>query len=170
MDYLKKIFEKQRFDQQDIPEGHETRFLGKLNSELPGMNKSKRWVVPALSYAAAATIGVILFLSITNTPIQEQSKENIILLSETEETIEAEVYLQNQVETRMETIQQLDKKRKHTAKIMDDIHDFDNSLNRLASDLKEAPGDQRIVDAVLNTYIMKIEALDNIVNILQKIS
>ncbi len=170
MDNLKSIFERAKFGLKDIPSGHETRFLDKLDNELPKISKSKKFILPILGYAVAASIGIVLFLSIVKTTNNSQLGESIILISETAETVEAEVYLQNQVVTRMETIHQLDKRKKHTADIIDDILEFDNSLSRLKSDLKEAPGDQRIVDAVLNTYIMKIEALDNIVNILKNIS
>lgn len=171
MDNLKSIFKNQHdLHLNVLPAGHEERFLSKLEKELPGSGKTKKWLLPVLGYAVAASIGIVLFLSITEVNTSMNSSETIILVSETAENIEAEVYLQAQVENRIEAIQQLDKKKVHTAELMNDIHEFDNSLNRLQSDLKQAPGDQRIVDAVLNTYIMKIEALDDIVYILQKLS
>lgn len=170
MDNLKSIFKNKILNQEEVPSGHETRFMEKLDEEFPTDSKIKKWIMPAISYAIAASIGIVLFLSILDNDKSIQNETPIILVSENAENIEAEVYLQNQVESRMETIQELDKKGKHTAELIIDIVEFDNSLNRLRTDLNEAPGDQRIVEAVLNTYIMKIEALDNIVYILQKIS
>lgn len=170
MDNLKRIFKNEYLNQEDVPSGHEVRFLEKLEKELPGNSKLKRWVLPAISYAVAASVGIVFFLSIIGNNNDTQLASPIILHSENAESIEAEVYLQKQVESRMETIQELDKKGKHTAELIGDIVEFDNSLNRLSTDLHEAPGDRRIVEAVINTYIKKIEALDNIVYKLQKIS
>jgi hypothetical protein len=95
----------------------------------------------------------------------QDAKSELILLLEDEEYAESERYFQQQVEEKIATLKVLEPDI--SSKLMD-IMEFDESLNNLKKDLEETPGDERVVEAVINTYMLKLEALDNMVLILKK--
>ena len=144
------------------PSGHKERFEQRLNEHF-GKSRSIRWHLPAYAASIIILVSTLTILLLNNKTVDSQ----LILSLENEEFIESEVYFQNLVAQKIATIENLDSANKS---IIDDIHEFDESLMNLKNDLIEAPGDERIVAAVLNTYMLKIEALDNLVTILKKIS
>ena len=150
----------------DLPEGHQQRFEKKLYSR---MNvKNSRMVI---FYAIAASILLFFCLNITQLlNIKSAPTPNLILSHESEETIETEQYLQSEISNRISQLNSMKLKKEQVKIINNDIRDIDQSLNNLKEDLKEAPGDQRIVNAVINTYIIKLETLDNIMHLIKKYS
>jgi septal ring factor EnvC (AmiA/AmiB activator) len=150
----------------ELPEGHYNRFESKLQKQLDNENMV-RW--PIYSIAIAASIVLLICLSIVKFSTKE-SKPELILAKENSEVVETEQYFQAEISQRITLIKSLEAKSNKRKKFESDIKELDESLNSLRNDLQEAPGDQRVVDAILNTYILKIETLDNIVSILQKYS
>jgi hypothetical protein len=144
------------------PSGHEKRFSEKLDKHFRSSPKIDWWIT-----AYAASIALILGLALFYIDKTPTSDTSLILALENQEYLESEIYFQNLVASKIATLKSLDKNAKTH---LSDIKEFDKSLANLKEDLKEAPGDERIVEAVLTTYMLKIEALDNIEKILKNIS
>lgn len=162
MDWFEKqILEKQR-SLQEPPKGHLSRFESRLDDNF-GKTKHLRWQIPAYAASVVLLISILAFLF---RPQNEQS-ETLILAGVSTEYTESELFFQQEINERMKAIESFNS---NNSSYIKDIEGFDRSLQNLKSDLKEAPGDPRVVDAVMQTYMLKIEALDNIVDILKKTS
>lgn len=165
MDLLQQNIKKMNIP-AELPTGHQLRFESKLQSQLHSHRKSPTIY---LLYAIAASILLLICLNIFIFSDFNSSPE-LILVQENAEIIETEQYLQNEILQRLAVIEDLKIEPEKSGNFKNDIKEIDESLDKLKDDLEQAPGDQRIVDAILNTYILKIETLDNIMNILQKYS
>lgn len=151
----------------ELPDNHQERFESKLESYYGSTNKNYLFIFSLTVSVAVITILIVLFF---NNPVTINNKTNdIILTSESYELKETEQYFRSQIKFRLNQINSL-KINKEQKTIINDLKDLDNALLKLKSDYKKTPGDERIVNAVLNTYLIKIEALDNIMNILKKYS
>lgn len=142
--------------------GHRDRFVNKLKKR----KSKKRWLSSQVALYAASvailfTIGLFHFNSDVN------NDPHALLIIEAQEFIESELYYQQLIKNKLEAIKELD--AEHEA-ILSGIAEFDESLQNLKNDLSQAPGDTRVVEAVLNTYMLKNEALDLIVNKLKNVS
>ncbi len=161
MDELKNIFINNP-QQYELPEGHMTRFGNLLDKKL----HSKVFLLHLSTGIAAASI--ILFSLIYFIVDPKVKSNDLILGSANEETIESEYYLRNEIANKMSIIHSFKVNKKTNSSLFNDIDDLDESLIKLRDDLKESPNDQRIINAVINTYRIKLEALDTILNILNK--
>jgi hypothetical protein len=150
----------------ELPEGHLMRFEDRLHNQLHATKKIYKFYV---LYAVAASILLFICLNIFVFP-KIHSNSELILAKESAEIVETEQYFQSEISQRMAVIKNLELKSTTPGDFKPDIVELDESLDKLKNDLKETPGDQRVVDAILNTYLLKIETLDNIVTILQKYS
>ena len=146
----------------DPQKGHRARFEDKLEK---AFSKQRNIKIYRQLFAYAATI--VVLVSVLSVLYFNNTDSNLLLASENEEYLESELYFQKQLTDLLHLIDNIDADNKD---YLTDIKEFNNSLEKLKSDLKEAPGDQRVVDAVLTTYMLKIEALDNLMNILKKTS
>lgn len=165
MDKLKGMFENQRLDAPTIAEGHEHRFKQKLAKALPERYKRKL-ALTITAYGAAASVGLFLFLSVLKT--EHTIKHHATVPSHQSEIVETEMYYEGLINERIRKIEQLNPHAEQISEILKDLSEFDNSLVNMKKDLEQAPGDERIIGAVMNTYRMKLEVLDNIVEIFQK--
>ncbi|MBN1117803.1 MAG: hypothetical protein JXA77_11395 [Bacteroidales bacterium] len=163
MDLLRNKFSNSI--QEDLPEGHFSRFEAKLNSKLHSSSEKKTLYISI--YAIAAVFIAALLLSFLYQKPDTKTINVLILAQESSELIETEKYFQYQIQEKLNQIDALVDKIEQK-KIKKDLLGFDSELDNLKEDYKQAPGDQRVVNAVINTYMMKIEAIDNIINIVHK--
>jgi hypothetical protein len=163
MDVLKDLF--RILEPEDIPDGHLERFERKLESQLHQSVFNR--IFFRYGYIAAIIILVII-LSVAM-PKANSNRFKLsasILTLEDSEMVETEQYFQKEIIQRMLRIEDLSNDK--DCSILKDLEEFDISLKKLRSDYKQTPGDTRIVNAVLTTYMLKIEAMDKIMSILQK--
>jgi hypothetical protein len=166
MDALKEHIQM-NYTLSDLPKGHQERFEVKLKQNFPNQTSFNFSI---LLYAAAVIIFLFSILIVLQNNNNNKFRSNLILVNENAEVIESEKYLQNQIAIRLSEIDSIKLVGEDSYNIKNEIKELDESLEILKNDLKQTPGDQRIVDAVINTYMLKIETLDNIVNILHKYS
>lgn len=150
----------------ELPKGHRRRFKSKLSKDFPARYNNSRQLI-IYSSVAAILIGIVFSLILLKSNTKE-IKTGLILVDESAEAIETERYFQNEIANRISIIGSINIHGQKTFDIKTDLQDLDESLKNLKKDLEQTPGDQRIVEAVFNTYILKIETLDNIVDILHK--
>lgn len=163
MDDLKRLLESTE-SAVELSSGHAKRFEDKLRLQFP-----KKILIPKkIAYLSiAASIAVILSLFTIIKVVNQDKPTNLIFAQEEMELIETEVYLQNTINQKLAEINSL-KDVIDKTNILKDISEVDETLKVLRDDYKEAPGDSRVINAVIITYMRKIEALDNIKIILQK--
>lgn len=160
-DVLKNRF-NESYQDKNLPEDHLERFSDKLDNHFHKPVFTRKVI---LTYAAAIAV-IVVILSITMNNKDSKSFTTTILSMEDVEMIETEQYFQSEIDKRIAVIKKMEDSQK--INMLEDIKEFDSSLKKLMLDYRLTPGDDRIVNAVLTTYLMKIEALDKIMNILQK--
>jgi hypothetical protein len=160
-DVLRDKFNK-GYRGENPPEGHLERFTDMLDNQLYKPVFSNKVL---LAYAAAVAV-IVVILSIALNNDESKTFTTTILSMEDIEMIETEQYFQSEIDKRIAVIKKMEEDNK--SNMLNDIKEFDSSLKKLLVDYQQTPGDDRIVNAVLTTYLMKIEALDKIMNILQK--
>ncbi len=162
MDDLKHLLE--HTESVELPSGHLNRFEKKMGFSV----HNSRFTSQNLIYlSVAASIAVIFSLFAILGTDEQEKPTNLIFAQEEQELIETEVYLQYTINQKLDEIYAL-KIKSDKKTILKDISEMDETLKALEKDYNEIPGDSRIINAVIITYMKKIEALDNIKFILQK--
>jgi glyceraldehyde-3-phosphate dehydrogenase/erythrose-4-phosphate dehydrogenase len=72
---------------------------------------------------------------------------------------EAELYYQSRIQERMEV---LEVNKLVDEQVMSDLKEIDQSFKSIHKDLKRNPGDERLIQAVIQVYQMKLEMIDNL--------
>ncbi len=156
MNNFEKYLQQTQSSLEEPPAGHLDRFEKKLNSRLSGKTV-------LLFYRIGYTAAILVLIGVLALRLNSQNHETeLILASQGEEMVESEIYLQQLANEKISQIKASGVNSKEFSKV---IKEFDESLLNLKKDLLEAPGDKRVVEAVFNTYMLKIETLDNILTI-----
>ncbi len=144
------------------PVGHHKRFEEKLYSYNNVFYRRRRKLFLSSAASVAILIGLSFLLLLRDSPVDNK----LILANETEEYFESELYFQAIIEKRIATIEQLDKKNDYSNELIE----LNDNFQDLKEDLNNTPGDQRVINAVLSSYMLKIETLDKIVTVLKRTS
>ncbi|MGD2034768.1 MAG: hypothetical protein PVF73_06920 [Bacteroidales bacterium] len=152
----KFIQDKRNTFEEDLPEGHLDRFIKKLesSSDARWRHTLNRALVVAASVVVLITIGFVALLTSDNF-----SAGKYLLANVTPELFEAETYFQTEINQRMEILSGQDRLDKT---LMDDLNEIDESFRTIKKDLDENPGDERLISAILRTYQVKLDLLNEI--------
>ena len=144
--------------EEELPKGHFQRFENRrgTSSESSWSIKLNRYLVVAASVVVILTIGFVALLTRGNLSSSEYLLSNI-----TPELYETEAYYQTEINQKMETLSEREKIDKS---IFIDLMEMDESFETIKKDIEENPGDERLISAILNTYQMKMDLLDEILN------
>jgi hypothetical protein len=139
------------------PEGHELRFLRKLEDSRP------RRVNFRHALQIAASIAIILASAIV--VIQRDrsgSKMAEIALPGTFE--EANDFYASQVDQRVEEISSFHFESAEEKNILlEELQDLDARHKQLVADLEANPDDERVINAMIRHYQLKLEVMDQII-------
>lgn len=138
--------------------GHKKRFLIKLDSKFHQNNKLQR-LIPIIAGVAVLS-GLLLVAYFQFYTIDYVPTNKLILANTTEEFVEAEYYYQGEIEKKLMKIDSLAVGTMVSDDLYSELQEIDKTMESLKCDLIKNPGDQRIIDAVLNIYILKIETID----------
>jgi hypothetical protein len=150
---------------EEEPEaGHEERFKNKL--PMPGVEKSTG------VYMKVAGLLVIVGLSIVFTTIIYNnllSNENILANFDSKpEFIEAESYFRMKINEKLHEIEKIPVHESEKTKLLMEFRSLDESYYILMNDFKANPHDDRIINALNQHYQYKLEALDRVLNKINK--
>jgi hypothetical protein len=145
------------FDDRDLPEGHLNRFMKKLDSSLHKSRKVLRFQLYAIAASIIAIIGLTVVLFIKMNRFYENPP---LLAGISDELEETELFYQNQIQASMK---ELKKNNSIDKEVISDFKKMDKSFRLIRKDLKENPGDERIVNSVIKIYQIKLELLNNLV-------
>jgi len=147
---------KEAIAEQELPGGHKERFRKKLRS-MPVV--STRMVL-LQRVAIAASIAAFLVLSVYLTlNLDNMKTHGNFLYHASSDLYETEQYLSGEIEEKLDEIAhlpRLDWNIKH------DLREIDMSFREIKKDMKENPNDLRLINAVIETYRIKISVLDEI--------
>jgi len=165
---LDKIIKENRqsFDVFEPGEGHFDRFEEKLLE----FNKSKKtFTIGYMLKAAVITIMVVLSGLWVYDNINVRSNKGIALSQVSKEYGEVELYYTQQVNQRYEEINQLqfiDSTQK--SMLMKELSEMDSIYENLKKDLTTNPNDQRVINAMIQHYQLKVEVMNHILSQLQQ--
>ncbi len=152
-----------RFETDQPPSGHFERFGEKLG------RKSGRSVRIRHMLQVAASVAVILasaFVIIT----RDRSGSKVADQQIPEVVMEADLYYAERLHAKYEQIREFSfEQPEEKALLLDELEDLDAHHQQLMSDLKANPDDERVLNALIRHYQMKLEVMDQIINQLQQL-
>jgi len=139
------------------PEGHLERFRSRLHSEMP--IQKKLWNLQR--YLTAASIALFIAgTAIILTNLNHWSVQTPTFAKNSSDLNETEIYLKNGIERRIQLLTDIGRVDRD---VISELNSDDRSFLKMRRDLRRNPGDVRLTCAVLETYQLKIEVLDNII-------
>ncbi|WP_223274136.1 hypothetical protein [Subsaximicrobium wynnwilliamsii] len=163
-DNIKDLFKRLEggFDVESPNEGHQQRFLDKLNEVskvqvLPSSSTFNFWK-PLLAIAASLLIGLAIFTTLDKEPAIDGLASVSPELSETQDFFNAAI---------SQELNNLNSKRTpETEALINDalkqISLLETDYNKLKMDLKESGNDKRVVYAMISNFQNRIELLQNV--------
>ena len=166
MSDLEKYFEKNRleFDSDEPVPGHLERFNQRLSKQ-----KSFRTFNIRHALQVAASIAIIVasgFFIID----KSRSGDKVAANEVPSEVVEAEDFYIRQVSERYREIESFYfESDQDKAVLLDELKDLDIYQQKLVSDLEANPSDERVINAMIRHYQLKLEIMDQIISQLNQI-
>jgi len=142
--------------ESDLPGGHLKRFEKKLNSTF--VIGSRLWMYQRIAIAASVAAFIVLS-TIVAINLGELKTQKTVLYSISSELYETELYLAGEIEEKMEI---LTASNSFDKAILDDIREIDKSFDEVKKELFRNPYDDRLISAVIETYRVKLDLLDEV--------
>lgn len=173
---IEKIIRKNKtaFDNEEPGDGHFDRFEEKLklrfNQKKQQTMKTKKFEYKTfLRIAAIALVLIVAGMMVfekTQTTGTEHQQAAISLKDVSPEYEEVEMYYQQTVDKKLNELQniQCNKTDMASEDIIQELSDIDTMYNSLQQELMQNKNDERIINAMINCYQMKVEVLDQIIN------
>jgi hypothetical protein len=158
IDLEKHIKEQRLLLDVDAPaEGHEDRFRIMLEQR-PARRVNFRHVLQvAASIAVILTSAVVLIRS-------NRSGDKIAEYEIPASVMEADQYYSTQVDNRVDQIKQFDfNDADEKMVLLEELEELDIYQQLLMNDLESNPGDERVINALIKHYQVKLEVMDQII-------
>ena len=162
MDKLEKIIinNRNRFDTLEPDDEHLERLEARLNT----FNKNHNYSFAYFLRAASVTILIALSSVFIYNNLTSGNKKTLSNISP--EYRDVETYYTTQVNNKINQINQINhydtEKQKELFK--EEFTNLDSLYINLQKELKTNPNDERVINAVIHHYQMKIDILNNILN------
>ncbi|HUW06306.1 MAG TPA: hypothetical protein VMW01_08585 [Williamwhitmania sp.] len=166
MDSIDNFFNQNRhlLDDADPPEGHEKRFHEKMGLMLaPRRRYLNIWVNAAASVAILISLGLWM-ASVAQNPTVKQ------FLSQTNpELQEMNTYYQGEVFSKIQVFEANKKMDPGIGKeVHSEIKEIEQSRQSLLENYLSNPGNERILNEIVNSYRLQIEVLNQAINLLHQ--
>ena len=158
MSDLEKLIAERREDlDADLPrDGHEQRFLRKLDRPVRRVNF--RHVLQV-----AASVAIILTSAIVLVK-QNRSGDKVAVQEVPAALLEADQYYTMQVNARYDQIREFDfEDGEEKAVLLNELKDLDAFRQQLMTDLEANPDDDRVINALIRHYQLKLDVMDQII-------
>jgi hypothetical protein len=162
---------KDFFDEGEPSEGHFERFSKKLAIRFHSSNKSTRSIVPYLLKAAVVTLLITLSSLWTWEHFIRPDRTRMALGDISPQYREVENYYIYQVNMMENEIVSIDLSENSEQKeiLLKEMSSMDSVYVQLQKELKVNPGDERIINAMIEHYQTKLEVMTYIVDQLKTI-
>jgi hypothetical protein len=150
------------FDTDEPSDSHFERFRSKL--ERSGYRSKKR-LYPTAYKIAAAIIIIVMSAGIIRLINSRRDEGRIKSVSQIpSELCEAEEYYKYQINNKYEAIRKLNFiDRTERRSIISELKDMDSDYRELKKDLGQNPYDERVINAIIGYYMVKLESMDKII-------
>ncbi|MBN1144988.1 MAG: hypothetical protein JXA72_11230 [Bacteroidales bacterium] len=161
-DFIKENLE--RFDSDGPPEGHFERFETRLQKMEKPESRQIRMVI--LRVAASVLLGLVLsYAALLEFRYLDRRADSMYMSAFYPELKEAESFYNAQLAKKYNEIQELqfggaDAEKKLIAR---ELSDMNIRVRDMKKDLRSNPEDERIMNAIINMYQLKIELMDMII-------
>lgn len=165
MSKLERYMKENRllFDSDAPAQGHEERFLQKLQRKPAGGVNIRHVLQVAASVAVILASAFVLIR-------QNQSGDRRAETGITQEMKEADIYFASEVDARYDRIREFSfENSEEKAVLLDELKELDAHHQQLMTDLKANPDDERIINALIRHYQIKLEVMDQIIDQLNQI-
>ncbi|MDX2429744.1 MAG: hypothetical protein QNK35_02350, partial [Bacteroides sp.] len=136
---------------------HEDRFRQKL--AYPEVKKVNFRHVLQIAASIAVILASSIMLIRTN-----KSGDKIAVHEIPASVIEADLYYSTQVNYKVDQIRQFDfNNTEEKTVLLDELEELDFYHQQLMNDLEANPNDERVINALINHYQMKLEVMDQII-------
>ena len=161
---------QQKFNSQEPSSGHMERFEQKLH------NRQSRSLFSRIPYALKAAV-VLLLVALSSILIYEQAQiyyanQRILSLQDiSEEFGEAEFYYTSLINNKYQEINRLnldDPKQKEI--LMIELGEMDKLFHSLQKDFQSNPNDQRVINAMISHYQLKLDIMSQIIKQLEEVN
>jgi hypothetical protein len=156
---------RDRFNEEEPPPDHLVLFETKLKQHF---KETKTFNLQSLLHIAVY-VGIVILCSslflVYYFNFKEDSSKQIMMTKTNIQLNETETYYTNQINKGIAQIKsqtladQVQKKA-----ILSDLNNMDKNYEQLKKELKNNPNDQRVINAVIEHYQVKLDAIDQIIN------
>jgi hypothetical protein len=161
---------RQKFDSQEPSSGHMERFEQKLH------NQPSRSLFSRIPYALKAAV-VLLLVALSSILIYEQARiyyqdQRVLSLQDiSDEFGEAEFYYTSLIKNKYREINRLnidDPRQKEM--LMTELEEMDKLFHSLQKDFQANPTDERVINAMISHYQIKLEVMSQIISQLEEVN
>lgn len=154
----------ERFNSDGPPEGHFERFEARLQKQ--GKPESRQIRLVILRIAASILLGLLIsYVAVLEFRHLDRRADSMYMSAFYPELKEAESFYNAQLVKKFNEIQELrftggDAEKKLIAR---ELSDMNIRVRDMKKDLRSNPEDERIMNAIINMYQLKIELMDMII-------
>lgn len=161
---------REKFDSREPSAGHMERFEQMLNKQ------PSRSLLSRIPYALKAAV-VLLLVALSSILIYEQARlyyanQRVLSLQDiSAEFGEAEIYYTSLINHKYQEINRLninDPKQKEM--LMIELEEMDKLFHSLQKDFQSNPNDQRVINAMISHYQLKLEVMSQIIKQLEAVN
>ncbi|RFN58067.1 hypothetical protein [Marixanthomonas ophiurae] len=174
-DDIDTLFEQNRtdFDVHDTPQGHQKRFLAKLNAKTEAeknVSKEKQtekgnWWKPI---SIAATIAVLIAIGFL---FQNNEAKASDLASVSPEMEKTQSFFTSAINKELQTLKSFDtpETKELVADALTQIEVLEKEYETLKGDLAESGNDKRVIYAMITNFQNRIDLLENVIKTIEEI-
>ena len=160
-------FEKYIHRQRDLLDsdqprlGHEERFLQKLDrpssrSRVIPLRRIRQGLQIAASLAIILTSAILL--------VRTGGRDEMAGREIPREVADADIYFASQVDDKYRQISEFDfENEAEKTVLLDELKDLESFHQQLMDDLEANPGDERVINALIRHYQVKLDVMDQII-------
>jgi hypothetical protein len=156
---------RESFDENEPFEGHFERFEAKLQK---ASKPNRRITFGPVLKIAAIVVFALLVVNQARLWLKPEKSETISLGSISPQYREVEFYYTNAIHTGMKQLESFEKEgfisKQEQQTMQQEQKEFDQMYQKLLTDLKANPNDERVINAMLEYYQSRINILTLIIN------
>jgi hypothetical protein len=153
------------FDVHETPDGHQSRFMERLNANPQKSTRTNSWWKPL---SIAASIVLLVSIAFTMSPTEPEEKGLASISPEMEQT---QSFFVSAIHQELETLKSFESE--DTKALIDDtlrrLSLLETNYDQLKTDLEESGNDKRVISAMIENFQNRIEILEQVNQTIEEI-
>lgn len=167
---------REAFNETSMPEGHEDRFLMKLNASTSALEKPVRRLNSKITRIAAAAVVILgfgagMFYLGQQDQLDSSGSEQLAsmrLADVNPEMAEVETFFTKQIESQRSRVAEMNGNEEVTAAFLAELDALELQYTDLEKELALQPNNDQIVQAMIRNYKLRIDVLEKLMNQIQR--